>query len=303
MQAIQAKENAALMEKITATELTRVISQTEANSAACTALFDPGIRVSPSSLTFDATSVTQANPFVITVNSIPGIGTSSPPVIRQDSLVSAMSNSLFVPANAIQIRVSSPTSADLVVSFQQNRLVRPIHDVVVRLNLTSTGPLNNTTINGCTGSSVMEFTQYSVADFGAFTSVVTMNQPDYKATEYTIPIAAKPYDRHIAISAFGVWDVWNCGKLIPPAPCQTAVIVNTSVGFCGSNTSTGSSGDYHDVVSTSVSCIIKIPANAPGTVKLLYDARGGAFINLDPSTYNTGAGSASTKIFSLYTLP
>lgn len=303
LQTMQSRENGALAEKLSALELARAITATEADSFACTALFAPGNIVVPGSLTFNSTTVSATAPHVIQIRSIPGTGTS-PAVVTQNTLVSPMSQSLFVPAGNLQVRVTSTTSADLVVAFQQDRLVRAIHDVSVRLNITTTGPANATTITGCTGLATTGLRSYTVSDFGALSSTVLENQPLYRATEYRVPIAAQSFERHLAMSAIGVWNVQACGGL---NLCQTAVVMHIETGGvstpCGSNTSTGSSGPYTDVVSTSVSCIAKVPPNAPATVRILYDARGGAFVNLNPATYNTGSASASTSLFTIYTLP
>ena len=302
MQATQARESSALAEKISALDLARIVTATETDGQACTALFAPGNVISPASLVFDATSVSQSAPFVVTVRSVPGVGTS-PAVVTENSLVSPMSSSLFVPANNIQVRVTSAHSGDLVISFDRNRLKRSIHDVSVRLNLTSTGPMNSRTLTGCNGAGPTGLTSFKVSDFGSLSKNVIMNTPMYRAEEYTVPVTVQPYDRHIAMHATGIWNVQSCGA----ATCHATVLVNAIVGGaqvpCGANNTTGASGPYTNVLMSNVSCIVKVPANTSASVKILFDARGGAFVNFNPGTYNTGYASASTPVFTLYSLP
>lgn len=303
MQILQVRENTALGEKLSAVELLRVTSATENDAAACNALFAPTNIVSPASLTFDATGVSAAAPFVITVRQIPGVGTS-PPVATQNSPASPTSGSLFVPTGGIQIRVSSPNSADLVVRFQQNRLVRPIHDVSVRLNLVSTGPLNNTTIVGCSGVAPGTFLKYTVADLNGMprTNVAGGGGPADQAFYYDIAVPPDPNNRHLLTSVLGVWNVTACGM-----GCVTSLSMTSNVGgtqaHCGLSQSTGSSGAYTNVVAQNVSCVTEVPASAPVTFRILFDGRGGAFGNFDAATYNTGAVTGTSPVFTIYTLP
>lgn len=302
MQANQTRESSALGEKLAALDLARVVTMTEMDGPACTALFAPGNVVSPASLTFNATSVSQSAPFVVTVRSIPGVGTS-PPVLTENSLVSPMSSSLFVPANNIQVRVTSAYSGELVVSFDRTRLKRALHDVSVRLNLTSSGPMTSRTITGCNAAGPTGLTTFKVSDFGSMAKNVVQNTPLYKAEEYTVPVTPQPFDRHIAMHASGIWNVQACSASV----CQTTVLMNAVVNGanipCGANNTTGASGPYTNVLSTNVSCIVKIPANATASVKILFDARGGAFINFNSGSYNTSYADASTPVFTLYSLP
>ncbi|MGZ3722637.1 MAG: PulJ/GspJ family protein, partial [Bdellovibrionales bacterium] len=210
-QTMQSRENTALTEKLSSLDLQRSLTSAESNSASCSKLFDPANAVNPSDLTFDATSVTSAAPHIIPLKQIPGIGTA-PPVLVQNSQPSSLSQNLFVPAGGIQVKVSSPTSATLVVGFDQTRLVRSIHNLELPLSLRSTGPLNATTAAGCQTGTSSGTSLFKVSDFNVMPMAVDMNAPDYHAVHYSVPIPTLPFDQLYAMMGVGIWDVTTCGS-------------------------------------------------------------------------------------------
>ncbi len=135
----QAKESRALGEKLASMDYERFVISTLANPATCNALFNtPNISV-PSILTFDATSVTTANPYVLNLNALAGVSPGG--------LVSPMSSSTFI--QSLQLEVTSSATANLLVALDQSKLVRPIQNLSFPIHLQSSGPLTATLISGC----------------------------------------------------------------------------------------------------------------------------------------------------------
>lgn len=139
----QQKETRALTEKLASLDFSRTITSILANPATCSALLGAANVVGgTSTLTFDATSVTSNNPKVIGILKIAGVGGGE--------AVSPMAFSLIVNAtNGFQLNVVSPTAANLLVNFDQTKLVRPLKSLSFSVALQSAGPVNNTTITGC----------------------------------------------------------------------------------------------------------------------------------------------------------
>jgi len=144
MMANQQRETRALSETLAALELQRAITSTVADSSACTALLaSANIAGGSSALTFNANSLSSANPRIINFNQIAGASPGAP--------ASPISSSLSVQnSGGIQLQVVSPSNANLVVNFDQSRLVRSIKNLTFsNIPIATTGPLNATLITGC----------------------------------------------------------------------------------------------------------------------------------------------------------
>jgi Tfp pilus assembly protein PilV len=146
-QTYQFRENKALAETLASLDFTRVVTSLLANPSSCNALLaSANVIGGASSLTFDATNVTVAAPYeidLVQIADVNGGGTASP-----------TSNSLTIsPTKGIQLSVTSPTTGNIIVSFDQKKLVRQKKDLLFPVSLQSTGTLSNTTITGCGGSS------------------------------------------------------------------------------------------------------------------------------------------------------
>lgn len=158
MYSFQAKENAALAEKVGSLDLARMISTSLTNGSICNALFAAGNLTNPASITFDASTVSPGTPYTLAVNQIPS-GAAGAPIVAAGARASTLSSSLFVlPAGGappgIEIAVTglAPPVAVLRVRFDPTRLTQPLGDLQFPISLTTTGPLNATTITGCSGA-------------------------------------------------------------------------------------------------------------------------------------------------------
>lgn len=142
----QQVETKALTEKLASLEFTRLVTSELSSISKCSALLaETNIKGGTSSLTFDATKVTSKNPRYLQLNQIVGI--------KPKENVSPLSKSLIIRTNGILLKVTSKTKAELVIYFDQAKLVRPLKYLSFALNLQSKGPINNTTITGCGGDS------------------------------------------------------------------------------------------------------------------------------------------------------
>lgn len=147
-QASQVKENRAMTEKVATIDVSRFVTGMLASNANCSLLVAPANMVIPSQATFNATSVSSTTPHKIVLKSIP---TTS---IALGATASVVAPTLLVlpaaPSPGIELRVTSATSADLVIRFDGSKLVRTLHDLVFpNIQLTTIGPAAATTITGC----------------------------------------------------------------------------------------------------------------------------------------------------------
>lgn len=152
----QSRETQALTEKLASLDFSRTVTQYLSNSTTCSAMFAASNLVNSGSMPFDATSISTAAPYVFALKQLPSGGAASPTAVA-GSQVSLLSNSLNLldssasPTPGIQISVSSisPPTANLLLNFDQGRLVRNIHNLTFPIGITVSGPVNNTTITGC----------------------------------------------------------------------------------------------------------------------------------------------------------
>jgi hypothetical protein len=146
---VQSREISALNDKLAATDLLRTLSATLSSSANCNLLFTkPGNLAAGSSLDFP-TTVTAAAPAVINLNSVPV--QNGPDIINiANPEVSPISRNLrLLPITGIQVHASSPTAANLLVNFDQGRLVRAISNLRFTIELQTSIDSGTATILGC----------------------------------------------------------------------------------------------------------------------------------------------------------
>lgn len=150
MQTSQSKENKALSEKLGSLDAGRIITGTISNSANCTSLFTTANLVggSNSVLTFDSTLTSVSNPYSVPLIKVLG-GNPSSPAAAVGELASAFTQSLIV--QSISVSVTSPVSGDLIITFDNSKLVRPIKSLTFPLFLTSSGPTASKLITACSG--------------------------------------------------------------------------------------------------------------------------------------------------------
>lgn len=142
MMSLQNKENKALGEKLTALDLSRTITATLADPNACNELLNASNIVNGiHALTFDASHVSHDKPHVINLHQIPRFVPSNPSIIRAK--------------NGIQLNITSQNTGDLIINFDQTNLVHPIKNLSFPVSLFSSGPINNTMINGCANASTL----------------------------------------------------------------------------------------------------------------------------------------------------
>ena len=151
VQLSSARENKALGEKLASLDFLRSVTASVSSQIKCSSLLTASNIVGgAASLTFDATPVTATTPYSIKLNSI--FGTNA------GATVSPLASSLFLNTVAatpsgIQINVTSPTTANVVVSFDSTRLVRALASLSFPIVLQSSGPTTATLISGCGGQS------------------------------------------------------------------------------------------------------------------------------------------------------
>lgn len=150
MQTTMSRENRALSEKLAALDLERVVTQSLAHTSVCTSLLDTANLVNPGQLPIpNAAAISATNPYRISLKTIGG---ATRKVAALGESPSAMSNSLKVHSTGgIQLVLTSPTVAELRVTFDQNDLVRSITNLTFPLMITTDLPTSPTTISvsGC----------------------------------------------------------------------------------------------------------------------------------------------------------
>lgn len=154
-QSSQQRETKALTEKLGSLDLARTVTSSIGTPSGCGALFAVANVTTPGDLSFTTTAASPTTPHVIKLNQIPGPGTS-PPIATSGSAASTLSSSLRILPTAstpagIEVQVTSPTSASLVVNFDTNGLVRPLKSLSFPILLRSNTAAGVTTITGCQG--------------------------------------------------------------------------------------------------------------------------------------------------------
>lgn len=149
LQLNQTRENRALSERLASLDFVRSIISDLASFSQCNKLLDASNIVGGvSNLTFDATLVSAASPYILNLNNVWGI--------LPGIAVSPLSSTVMIdPNGGLFLEVASPSSATLHINFVQSNLMRPIKGLSFPVNINSSGPLGNTTITGCmSGNSV-----------------------------------------------------------------------------------------------------------------------------------------------------
>lgn len=143
------KENRALAEKMASIDLTRVLSSALANTSTCSSIF-ASTTLPPSAMPFNITHVSEADPYIIPIQTIPNVVTAG-------TAASPLSNSLVILPNEesrVGIRLSitnmNPPTARLEVNFDQGRLLRPIRNLnFPGILLATQGSPEKTVVTGC----------------------------------------------------------------------------------------------------------------------------------------------------------
>lgn len=151
----QRRETQALSEKMASLELQRTVTLLLNNPMECSKLVDPANLTVANSTTFDASSISPNNPYILRLNAV----SPNPGSPRADgNPVSPLTNSLVLQkatptSSGVEIVVTSisPPIAKLNLRFDQTRLVRPVKEPQLDLSLNMTGPANATVIGGCRG--------------------------------------------------------------------------------------------------------------------------------------------------------
>lgn len=139
----QNREYRALTEKLASNDAARAVTSAISGTS-CDSLVKAGNVAG--SLSIPA-GTSQSSPYVINLNSIPSPGGFA--LISPGALPSPLSNTLTVlPVGGIQLSVTSNSTADLLIKFDQNKLVRPLSNLSFPLTLGTTGA----TITGCVTS-------------------------------------------------------------------------------------------------------------------------------------------------------
>jgi type II secretory pathway pseudopilin PulG len=149
MNSNMSRENRALGEQMASFDLARIVSTTLALPAGCDSLITKPNNLSAGS-TFTFTDAPATYPFIINLNSVPQSATIDIVSLAKPQ-ASPLSSSLQIkPVGGIQIVLTSATTGSLQIHFDQNRLVRAIHDLEFPIAISTTPSGGNKTVGGCT---------------------------------------------------------------------------------------------------------------------------------------------------------
>ncbi|MGZ3721884.1 MAG: type IV pilus modification PilV family protein, partial [Bdellovibrionales bacterium] len=182
MQTNQARENSALSQKMAALDMQKTLTNVLLDGAVCTYILN-----NPAALTFNSTTITPATPQILTP-SLPIYASYSvgPPVNIGPALVtvgtpaSAITDSLVITSIQLEI-TGAPAplpppgpgvkfSGNWRIKFDNNKLVRPIHDVIVTTTITAdTTTPGTATVSSCMGQLPPAPSAISTAEDGSVT--------------------------------------------------------------------------------------------------------------------------------------
>lgn len=152
MFSMQSKESRALLEKLASSDLYRNLNMVLGNPSVCASQLAVTNVVNPSSLTFNLSSVSASNPHVIDLRRISSAAGATE-LISLGSTASPMSKTLVVQqASGIQLSVTSATTGNFLINFDQTKLIRGIHNLVLPVTIQTTGPTSAATLTGCGGA-------------------------------------------------------------------------------------------------------------------------------------------------------
>jgi HAMP domain-containing protein len=152
MFSVQAKESRALVEKLAAADLYRSMNALLGNPSVCASQIATANLAGSGSLTFDTTSVTPDHPHVIELQRIKN-SVGGPDLISLGSTASSMSNTLSISSTSgIQLSITSATTANFLINFDQTKLVRGIHNLTLPVTIQTSGPATSATLIGCGGA-------------------------------------------------------------------------------------------------------------------------------------------------------
>jgi hypothetical protein len=147
MQTSQSRENRALMEKLASAELARVLVATLERPTACNMMFTKaGNVLNPGNLNFTGSG---NFPFSISLKAIPFDATTNAASVSAP--VNTLSQTLRIKPDGITVKVTSATSGQLQIKFDQSKLIRPIADLSLPITLATTVSGSTKKITGCVG--------------------------------------------------------------------------------------------------------------------------------------------------------
>jgi hypothetical protein len=148
MMSAQLRETRHLTTILAAADLARAITATLASADSCKLLFTkPTNVINSANLVFN--DVPGNYPIMLDLQSIPA-SDSTTVISRSTPVVSSLSNDLKLrPAGGIEVQVTSATTANLSVHFDQSNLIRPIKDLTFPLTLGTVPSGTSKQIVGC----------------------------------------------------------------------------------------------------------------------------------------------------------
>lgn len=152
----QARANRALEEKLASLDVLRSLTQYLSVSNNCANMFQASNLEVPTQLPLNSTTISSTTPLVVKLKSLP-YATPGDTLVSSGNVASAVSSTLFVESNSgsntgIAVTISSvmPSSAKLNINFDSTRLIKPIKNLEVSLNLSlSSAGTNLYNITGC----------------------------------------------------------------------------------------------------------------------------------------------------------
>lgn len=145
-------ENQALTQQVAVNELARSLSGAMGSSACGLMITEPGNILNASAMTFNPTN---ANfPISLNLDAIPLAGNIDV-ISNANPVASPITDSVRLnPNNGIQLQLTSPTTANVVIRFDQTRLKRQVRDLIFPIAIETTTAGSNVTVSGCGGTTV-----------------------------------------------------------------------------------------------------------------------------------------------------
>lgn len=250
---------------------------------------------------------------VINVNKIfGGCGAAAPTLVAAGQKVPGSQTNLYIKSvslvDLVPTGITDEWNANWRIDFDGGGVSLAPIKIAQKISIDSTSPENSTKISFCQSQSSVisqNSKSFTATDFHNMTPSILVDDALEKSRIYSIPVATQSFNQYLTMSAIGIWDVSKCGYISTNActsKTSIQVSINSTLFICSSNSSTGSSGPYTNLVSNSSSCTFEVPAGKTAIIKILFDGRNGQYPNYDPSTYSGSSGTANSIVFTIYSI-
>ena len=154
MMGIQGREQKSLSQKLSILDLQRVLIATLSNEAVCNYQL-----TRPGNNHFDATLIGSNPGPIINLTKITSQASATSPSAAEVGAPASANDPLTTTRIQVRDFVDAGTTdkyrANLVVEFNANEMIRSLRPIIIQLNISTTGPLNNRQIVGCYSDSLV----------------------------------------------------------------------------------------------------------------------------------------------------